>query len=263
MPGVRVFSIFAAIRRPSGKHSASTPAVRRPHGGDAGLQAGRTSQAQLVRPDGSTRGANHVLVDPGDEPCGVQLGDGVHDLQAVALLADHLLDGPRPILGHQRGQDSLWIGGAHGLLLWLEAPGGLPWARKPSRQTASLARAPGVCALGATAPGGPTRAGANYFLYRRAYSNLTRNTNTAMSEPNRDDELRLLGRALRRLRDAAGISQEELAERLQMDPTYISRIERGRRGVQWLTVQRFLRALDSDLQQLAKAIDEQKRQANE
>jgi ribosome-binding protein aMBF1 (putative translation factor) len=126
-----------------------------------------------------------------------------------------------------------------------------------------LARAPGVCALGATAPGGPTRAGANYFLYRRAYSNLTRNTKTVMSEPNRDDELRLLGGALRRLRDAAGITQEELAERLQMDPTYISRIERGRRGVQWLTVQRFLRALDSDLQQLAKAIDEQERQANE
>src|ERR1022692_2429830 len=121
MPGVRVFSIFVAITPPSGKHSASAPAVRRPHGSDAGLQAGRTSQAQLVRSDGSTRGANHVLVDPGDEPCGVQLGDGVHDLQAVALLADHLLDGPRPILGQKRGQDSLWIGGTHGFLLWLKA----------------------------------------------------------------------------------------------------------------------------------------------
>ena len=40
MPGVRVFSIFAAIRRPSSKHSASAPAVRRPRGSDAGLQAG-------------------------------------------------------------------------------------------------------------------------------------------------------------------------------------------------------------------------------
>ncbi len=126
-----------------------------------------------------------------------------------------------------------------------------------------MARAPGVCALGATAPGGPTRAGANYFLCRRAYSNLTRNTKITMSEPTRDTELRLLGGALRRLRDAAGITQEGLAERLQMDPTYISRIERGRRGVQWLTVQRFLRALDADLQQLAKAIDEQERQTNE
>ncbi|HEY5192843.1 MAG TPA: helix-turn-helix transcriptional regulator [Solirubrobacteraceae bacterium] len=84
-----------------------------------------------------------------------------------------------------------------------------------------------------------------------------------MSESARDTELRLLGGALRRLRDAAGITQEELAERLQMDPTYISRIERGRRGVQWLTVQRFLRALDADLRQLAEAIDQQQRQASE
>jgi transcriptional regulator with XRE-family HTH domain len=83
------------------------------------------------------------------------------------------------------------------------------------------------------------------------------------SEPTRDTELRLLGGAFRRLRDAAGITQEELAERLQMDPTYISRIERGRRGVQWLTVRRFLRALDTDLQHLAQAISEQERQANE
>jgi DNA-binding XRE family transcriptional regulator len=130
-------------------------------------------------------------------------------------------------------------------------------ARKPNSQTASLARAPGVQALGATAPGGPTRAGANYFLCRRAYSNLTRNTKTLMGEPTRETELRLLGGGLRRLRDAAGITQEELARRVQMDPTYISRIERGRRGVQWLTVQRFLRALDADLHQLAEAIKDQ------
>jgi transcriptional regulator with XRE-family HTH domain len=78
-----------------------------------------------------------------------------------------------------------------------------------------------------------------------------------MGEPTRETELRLLGGALRRLRDVAGITQEELARRVQMDPTYISRIERGRRGVQWLTVQRFLRALDADLHQLAKAIKDQ------
>jgi hypothetical protein len=44
-----------------------------------------------------------------------------------------------------------------------------------------------------------------------------------------------------------------------MDPTYISRIERGRRGVQWLTVQRFLRALGADLHQLADAVAEVKK----
>jgi transcriptional regulator with XRE-family HTH domain len=81
-----------------------------------------------------------------------------------------------------------------------------------------------------------------------------------VSDPNRETELHILGGALRRLRDARGITQEELAQRVQMDPTYISRIERGRRGVQWLTVQRFLRALDADLHQLADAIDQQERE---
>lgn len=68
----------------------------------------------------------------------------------------------------------------------------------------------------------------------------------------------LLGRALRILRDRAEITQKQLAALLEMDATYISRIERGRRGVQWLTVQRFLRALDADLHQLADAIGEAK-----
>lgn len=68
----------------------------------------------------------------------------------------------------------------------------------------------------------------------------------------------VLGRALRILRDRAGVTQEQLAALLEMDATYISRIERGRRGVQWLTVQRFLRALDADLHQLADAITKAK-----
>jgi transcriptional regulator with XRE-family HTH domain len=90
------------------------------------------------------------------------------------------------------------------------------------------------------------------------YHNLTRNTKT-VDDAKRDIELAVLGRALRILRDQAGLTQEELAARLQMDPTYISRIERGRRGIQWLTVQRFLHALDADLHQLADAVDAQER----
>jgi transcriptional regulator with XRE-family HTH domain len=81
-----------------------------------------------------------------------------------------------------------------------------------------------------------------------------------MSEDIRDTDLIVLGRALRALRDQAGITQEQLATRLQIDATYISRIERGRRGVQWLTVQRFLRALDADLRRLADAIGEVEKQ---
>jgi len=78
-----------------------------------------------------------------------------------------------------------------------------------------------------------------------------------VDDQTRDADLIALGRALRTLRDRAGMTQEQLAALLQMDATYISRIERGRRGVQWLTVQRFLRALGADLHQLADAIDEQ------
>jgi transcriptional regulator with XRE-family HTH domain len=79
---------------------------------------------------------------------------------------------------------------------------------------------------------------------------------TTVKEDTRDADLIVLGRALRVLRDRAGLTQEQLADRLQMDATYVSRIERGRRGVQWLTVQRFLRALDVSLGDLAVVIGE-------
>lgn len=65
----------------------------------------------------------------------------------------------------------------------------------------------------------------------------------------------VLGRALRELRNRAGITQGELAVRMGIDLTYISRIERGKRGVRWHTVLRFLAALDSDLHELADAVD--------
>ena len=38
-----------------------------------------------------------------------------------------------------------------------------------------------------------------------------------------------MGRAIKRIRLAAGLSQRELAEKLAVDPTYISHLERDRR----------------------------------
>lgn len=64
-----------------------------------------------------------------------------------------------------------------------------------------------------------------------------------------------LGRALRRLRERAGITQDQLATRLAIDPTYVSQVERGRRGVRWHTVLRFLRALEATLVDLATEIE--------
>jgi transcriptional regulator with XRE-family HTH domain len=65
----------------------------------------------------------------------------------------------------------------------------------------------------------------------------------------------ILGRALRALRDHAGLTQDQLAERIGIDLTYVSRVERGKRGVRWHTVMRFLRALDASLTDLAAAIE--------
>lgn len=65
----------------------------------------------------------------------------------------------------------------------------------------------------------------------------------------------VLGRALRELRVAAGLTQEQLADRLGAHPTFVGRVERGQRGVRWNTAMRFLRALGADLRQLADAMD--------
>jgi len=51
-----------------------------------------------------------------------------------------------------------------------------------------------------------------------------------------------------------GLTQEQLAGRLGVDPTYVSRVERGRRGVRWYTVMRFLAALEATNHQLADAL---------
>lgn len=66
----------------------------------------------------------------------------------------------------------------------------------------------------------------------------------------------VLGRALRELRDRAGLRQDELGARLGIDATYISQVENGRRGVRWHTVMRFLRALDASLADLASAVED-------
>ncbi len=72
------------------------------------------------------------------------------------------------------------------------------------------------------------------------------------SEREKREEIRLaLGEALRALRERAGITQEQLAHRMNMTPSYVSQVECGRRGLQWYTVLRFLTALDATLNQLA------------
>jgi transcriptional regulator with XRE-family HTH domain len=72
-------------------------------------------------------------------------------------------------------------------------------------------------------------------------------------------ERRSLGAALRVLREQAGITQRELAERAGSDAPYVSRIERGAIDVGWSLLLRLLDALGSDLHQLADAIERAER----
>jgi transcriptional regulator with XRE-family HTH domain len=70
----------------------------------------------------------------------------------------------------------------------------------------------------------------------------------------------ILGRALRALRKQAGITQEHLAERLEVDPTFVGRLERGQRGAHWRTIRRIVAALDMSVGDFAAEIDAAERE---
>ncbi|WP_282478159.1 helix-turn-helix transcriptional regulator [Vibrio sp. ABG19] len=55
--------------------------------------------------------------------------------------------------------------------------------------------------------------------------------------------LRLFGSNVARLRKARGLSQEKLAELTELDRTYISSIERGKRNVSLINICRIADAL--------------------
>lgn len=59
--------------------------------------------------------------------------------------------------------------------------------------------------------------------------------------------LRTFGNAIRECRVSKGWSQEQLAERAQLDRSYVSGIERGQRNVSILAAMRLSRALGVDL----------------
>lgn len=65
----------------------------------------------------------------------------------------------------------------------------------------------------------------------------------------------ILGHALRVLRKEAGMTQEQLADRLGVDPTFIGRLERGQRGAHWRTIRRILTALDASASDFAAQIE--------
>jgi transcriptional regulator with XRE-family HTH domain len=69
----------------------------------------------------------------------------------------------------------------------------------------------------------------------------------------------LVSQAIRRLRNDMGVSQEELANRCNLDRTYISAVERGRRNITIGSLSRIVVSLElteqSFLQELINQID--------
>lgn len=73
------------------------------------------------------------------------------------------------------------------------------------------------------------------------------------SKSNRD--LKALAQAIRKAREIVGISQVELAERAEIDRTYVSGLERGLRNPSYLVLLKVSNGLNWPLHKLIQAID--------
>jgi len=70
-----------------------------------------------------------------------------------------------------------------------------------------------------------------------------------------EDVRRMVGRNVKRLRSAAGLSQAELAERMGVDRAYVSGLELGQRNPTIVTLWHLAKALGAKLRSL---FDEEK-----
>lgn len=73
--------------------------------------------------------------------------------------------------------------------------------------------------------------------------------------PAKEPVLRKFGDNVRALREAQGLSQERLAERADLDRTYISGVERGVRNLSLLSVVRIAKALKTSAAELCEGLD--------
>lgn len=67
--------------------------------------------------------------------------------------------------------------------------------------------------------------------------------------------LQQLGERVRELREQAGVSQEQLANEIGIDRTYISGIERGRRNPSIQSIYRIAKGLNISLEELFKGFN--------
>jgi transcriptional regulator with XRE-family HTH domain len=73
---------------------------------------------------------------------------------------------------------------------------------------------------------------------------------------NRNQGLNVLGLNVRKRREERELTQEALAERANLDPTYISGIERGMRNPSVLSVLRIAKALGVTTSKLMEKVDD-------
>jgi transcriptional regulator with XRE-family HTH domain len=73
--------------------------------------------------------------------------------------------------------------------------------------------------------------------------------------PNRDRTLISFGRNVAKIRAERGFSQDKLAEKADLDRTYLSGIERGVRNPGIKSVVRIAKALKVDLNDLCKGVE--------
>ena len=73
--------------------------------------------------------------------------------------------------------------------------------------------------------------------------------------PKRDTVLAALGQNVRQRREARELTQEKLAEKAGLDPTYISGIERGLRNPGIKNVARLAKALGLTTARLCEGVD--------
>ncbi len=65
-----------------------------------------------------------------------------------------------------------------------------------------------------------------------------------------ENQLKLLGEILRKYRVEKGFSQESFSEKTQLDRTYISGLERGKRNPSYLIIKRIAKVLEIPEQKL-------------
>lgn len=65
-----------------------------------------------------------------------------------------------------------------------------------------------------------------------------------------------LARAIRKIRTDANLSQKDLARRMELDPSQMSRLEHGDANPSWGTVRRIAAALEVTLCELARLAED-------